>query len=363
MPSDVALELARVLSHYDLGELADLERNERGFVNTAFAIETTKGSVRRRYFLRKYRRGIQERELQFEHSLIDHLVSSRACPVAHIYKTREGGSYFHGFEGPDDTQGAFYAIFDFLPGEDRYTWVGPDCSRRELESSAVVLAEFHSAASGFAPRGRRVEPRILELLPAIAAAWAACPGNSKDTAFDAYLEDHLEQVERDIGATLAALKEPDARRLPETVIHCDYHPGNLKFQGDQVTGLFDFDWSKRDLRSFDVGLATWYFCTSWEGAQDGQLRLEEAGVFLRAYQSQLRGKAGLGPLSPAEIRYLPDLINAGNLYVLNWTILDFYAKEVDPQEYLVYLKHSVNFTSWFESAGTRQELEKMLSGV
>jgi homoserine kinase type II len=172
---------------------------------------------------------------------------------------------------------------------------------------------------------------------------------------------NFDLLAENIRLTQARLEEPEARRLPEVVIHCDYHPGNLKFSGEQVSALFDFDWSKVDLRAFDLALALWYFCTSWQGAQDGHLRLNWVKIFLDAYQKHLRAHPGIGPLSPAEIDYLPILINAGNLYVLNWTILDYYAKDVDPQEYLVFLQHSLGFTRWFETPPNRAELEAIVA--
>jgi hypothetical protein len=36
---DPRLELMEVLGHYDLGELVEFEKNERGFVNTSFAYD------------------------------------------------------------------------------------------------------------------------------------------------------------------------------------------------------------------------------------------------------------------------------------------------------------------------------------
>ncbi len=262
MDSPVETELREVLAHYDLGTLVDYEKNERGFVNTAYAIFTLAEGKRNRYFLRKYKRGIREEELNFEHSLIEHLVATGA-PVARIHHTRLGKSYLHLSEGTDGAAGVFYTIFDYLPGEDRFTWVNPILTEEQLSASAAVLARFHIDAGGFAPLGRRNEPKILDLLPVIAETWSGCPAKSKGTIFDNRIYEHLELVSANIAATLVALQEPSARSLPEMVIHCDYHPGNLKFTGDCVTGLFDFDWSKVDLRLFDLGLALWYFCTSW----------------------------------------------------------------------------------------------------
>ena len=369
MLPDNALQLKEILEHYDLGELANLEKNERGYVNTSFAIQTIQGGQRRQYFLRKYKAGIREPEIQFEHSLINHLVALGAPPVARLHRTRDGDTYVRQIGEADDRERVFFAIFDFLPGEDCYTWVGPRCSKEQLQNSAVVLAQFHNAVSGFQPQGQRAEAKIFDLLPLIAAGVAACPARAKNTVFDAYLLERLHLVLQNIAATRAVLSEPEVLALPQLIIHCDYHPGNLRFRGSQVTGLFDFDWSKIDARCFDVALALWYFCTNWEAPQDGApdgapsggLRLAEVQTFLSAYQATLHTHPGAGPLGPMEGKYLPYMINASNLYILNWTIEDYYRKDVDPQEYLVYLRHGLNFMDWFETDGHLDELKAILS--
>ena len=87
---DPVVEIRQVLAEYDLGELVDYERNERGFVNTSFAIETVKDGVRARRFLRKYKPGIREEELLFEHTLTGHLSQRSKLPVACVHFTREG---------------------------------------------------------------------------------------------------------------------------------------------------------------------------------------------------------------------------------------------------------------------------------
>jgi homoserine kinase type II len=356
-------ELKNILGNYNLGELVGFEQDRRGTVNTSFTIEMEQDDQRRKYFLRRYKRGIQEEEILCEHSLINHLLDAQSLPVAHLYPTLGGKTYLHRSLGPDDQEGAFYAIFDFLPGEDRYTWVDPICTPEELVNSAITLAQFHQAVDGFQPVGKRLEPKILDLLPVISHTLTACPEKVKSTDFDTYLLENLELVLKDIDSTLAVLEESQVSGLPQMVVHCDYHPGNLKFQQSRVSGLFDFDWSKVDLRSFDVGLALWYFCASWKALNDGELRLADLEAFLGAYQGYLRAQPGARPLNSLEAQYLPYLINAGNLYVLNWTILDFYNKDVDPREYLIYLRHGVNFTRWFEAAGNLEQLKALIHTI
>lgn len=343
---DPADEIRAVLAEYDLGELAGFERNERGFVNTSFAIETQLNGLRTRRFLRKYKGSIQEEEIRFEHSVIHRLLEQGNIPVAKVHLTRQGKSYIQHLGIEDNVTGNFFAIFDFLSGEDRYTWIAPRCTPAEVESAAATLARFHAALQDFVPQGKRQEPRILDLLPVTASNIQRNLSQPKGSIFDACLKENASLLLDSIQATLDMLHRPEIGQLPENIIHCDFHPGNLKFQCEEVAGLFDFDWAKVDYRCFDLGLALWYFFARWEGDQDGCLDLELTRHFLVSYQRTLKSIPAARPLTTLECHMLPAMINAGNLYVLNWTIEDFYYKIVDPQEYLPFLLHSVNSAKW-----------------
>jgi homoserine kinase type II len=356
-------ELAEILSQYDLGQPTGSELNDRGFVNTSYAITTNNSAGEQKtYFLRKYKPGIQEAELIFEHSLMRHLAGKGVCPVAWVHPTRAGQPYLARMEGEADPQIRYYAIFDFLPGEDRYTWINPRCTAAEIANSAVVFARFHSALFDWSPQGMRFEAKILDLLPQILEGLERIKGRSKGTIFDDYLHANLELLLHNARTTLAALSEADVNQMPQMVIHCDYHPGNLKFEGDQVTALFDFDWSKVDYRCFDVGLALFYFFTSWE-AEDGQFRLEDASLFLKAYQETLMKEQAPGPLDANELKYLPAMLNAANIYVLNWTLEDFYNKTADPHEYLPFLAHAVELIRWMSQEDHADQLVEMIGGI
>ncbi len=60
---------------------------------------------------------------------------------------------------------------------------------------------------------------------------------------------------------------------------------------------------------------------------------------------------------------MPHLISASNLYVLYWGLRDYLSKPVDPQEYLVYLRHSIGFARWFKDPSNRASLRAMLTGL
>ena len=349
--TSVQAEISQVLTQYDLGELVQFEQNLLGYNNTNFEIRLLKDGQIRDYFFRRYKTEILADEIIFEHAIIEHLLKQEICQVARVHKTTYGETYV--VQHPDGgSRPTFYALFDFLEGEDRYTWIDPQLSPAEVEDAAAVLAKFHHAVADYDPPGRRVEPKILDLLPQIAKNLQLVEKVSKGSVFDKLLEENLQMLLDDCSQMQTYCAELDWSMAPEMVVHCDYHPGNLKFSGQQVVGLFDFDWSKIDLRCFDVGLAIWYL-SHWKDDLNGIIRLAESLQFLKTYQTTLAGLPNLNPLDDFELLHLPVMINLGNLFVLNWTITDYYATDADPDEYLVYLQHSISFSGWFSKRGNQ----------
>lgn len=353
-------EISAVLAHYDLGELVEFQQNLLGYNNINFAIQLLKQGERKPYFFRRYKSSIQPEEIIFEHAVIEHLLQEQICQVARVHKTRSGETCYTQLPDDSSQHPRYYAIFDYLEGEDRYTWVDPQLSATEIQEAAGVLAKFHHAVADFDPPGRRMEADILALLPQITQNLQLVNTRSKGTQFDAYLAQNLDSLLEGCSAMQAYCTQVDWSGAPRMVIHCDYHPGNLKFSGQQVVGLFDFDWSKIDLRCFDVGLALWYL-VHWDGELDGIVRLAESLQFLKTYQSTLADLPHLEALTAFELQHLPVMVNLGNLFVLNWTVSDYYAIDADPEEYLVYLRHSVRFNRWFMARGKQFIQEYLIS--
>jgi len=358
--STLTSQLNTIISkHYDLGELVDYEQLYLGCVNESYIVNTLDDDNKRKLFLRKYKGGINENEIRFEHSLIKHLISKGLTIVAGLVKAKNESTFIK-YPDDDDFQATYYALYDFLAEEDRYTWVDPQCRDAHLKNAAIALARFHSAAFDWIPEGCRNEPPIIELLPKISQVIEHRSQQDGDTVFDIYLKNHLDLIIGTIIDTMNSLQWEQYTRLPKLVIHCDFHPGNIKFQGDEVVGLFDFDWSKMDVRCFDVALALTYFCVAWEGKQDGDFQLSKVAMFLEAYQNILRDTPNVGPLSDIELKFLPYLIAASNIYILNWTITDFHCTEADPHEYLIYLRHSVRFMMWLENKENWGQLKRSI---
>jgi homoserine kinase type II len=348
-PADLFARIGEIMFGYDLGELVSIERNERGTVNTNFAVEVERCGKREKYFLRQYKSSIHPAEIQYEHSIVRHLIQKKLEFIARVHQTRGGPTYLTAHE-QEISNPVYYALFDFLPGEDRYTWVDPGCSLEEVRSAARILAQYHHAVFDLETEGYRSEPKIRDLLPLISENIARVHRRPANTTIERYLLENAGWLRSEIEKNCEFLGRSEELGCQQIVIHCDYHPGNLKFFKDQVVGLLDFDWSKQDLRCFDFALALWYFFTDWGGRKDGRIRIEDAANFLSVYQQELNKSEGLRPLSEEEFDLLPELIKSSNFYILNWALEDIFNKDVGPNEYLGYLRHNIHSLQWLNQA-------------
>ena len=335
---------------YDLGRVTRVEQILGGFVNLSFAVWTEDAAGAHRFFVRKYNQAIREHEVRFEHALVNHVVERGLHIAAKVHAGRAGVTLAAREEtAHGERVKRFFAVYDCLEGEDRYSWVNNRLTDKEYAGAARVLAQFHHCGSDFDPGNlRREQPPIMELLPTLAPAFEAFARQAAGTAFDEYFLAKLPQIREVIarGGAIAA----ELAGLPFIPVHCDYHAGNLKYAGEaDIVGLFDFDWSKLDYRVFDLGLALSYFCDSWEGADAGELRLGKVELFLAAYQEESARWGDPGPLAARELALLPRMIANGNLFVLNWDLADYYGdREPNVEEYLVYLKHNAMVLEFIE---------------
>jgi homoserine kinase type II len=343
-------QLAEVVdTDYDLGAVARVEQVLGGYVNLSFAVVTRRDDGEHRYFVRKYNRAVIEREVRFEHALVRHLSGKGFHLAAEVFPTRTGETFVTRREllqGEEVTR--FFAVYEMLSGEDKYTWIKNRCTDREYDSSARVLAQFHYLAHDFVAGDlARQQPPIMQMMRELPEAFRGFAAASRGTAFDQRFLEQLPRIQELLAGGAAI--EGDLEGQPRVPVHCDYHPGNLKYADERGVGLFDFDWSKLDYRLFDVAEGIAYFCSSWEGPDDGEVRLDKAAIFVRAYQDEAALFPVPGPLTATELALLPRMVANANLYILNWDLAAYYEDpSVSVDEYLMYLDHQLLFMEYIE---------------
>ncbi|MCP4117919.1 MAG: phosphotransferase [Desulfobacteraceae bacterium] len=329
---------------YDIGRVLEAYEIFGGYVNRSFGIVTEKDGKKQNYFLRKYKRGISDDDILFEHAMISHSIAHGLSICPGLIPTREDAT----FVTPANSRSKF-AIYTFLEGEDKYTWDNPIMEDEGYESAARVLATFHNASRDFDP-GKlvREEPRILDMLPTFTDTFTTYAQQERDSKFHEYYKGKIDLIISAIKAN--TIPEQDVAKMPINPIHCDFHPGNLKFEDNKAVGLFDFDWSKIDLRLFEIGLALVYCASRWDEDNDGTILLDKCKIFMASYQASLTELGGLAPMNETELDNFPTMMAMANFYILNWDITAYYAEEdLNDYEYLAYLKHNVRLLEWIEA--------------
>lgn len=273
--------LARVLSHYGLGQAASVQPVEEGLVDDNWIVETNRG----RYFLKRHHPArSQPDRIRAQHALVAWLWAA-GFPAPNILGTLAGDSLLI-------LDGRAYELQDYIDGE-----VCDPGRPAHLEAAGAALARYHILVEGFAP-------------PAL------CTGKPLYTPvqIDLFLGRLCEswQVEQDLARRLQLEADRLAARfagyggLPHRVIHGDYWAGNLLLDGDRVVAVVDYDKASWQPRLVELAEALVYFASDRPGhlqhlVYPGFLQWEPFGHFLRAYRAEAE-------LSEAEILALPDTI-------------------------------------------------------
>ncbi|WP_089612349.1 phosphotransferase [Dehalobacterium formicoaceticum] len=370
--SKLELALARnqiidAFEFYDLGKVKDVYQIFGGYVNTSFGVFTEKDGKEYYYFVRKYKKGIQEKEMELEHSLIDFSIANGLDVAAGLIRSKDGKTFIklpEEFKGK--TEYRYFAVYDYLEGEDKYTWIDPYLTDEEFANFAGVLATFHNASRNYDPKGReRVEPKILDFVKILPDTFKKFAQTGLNDKFHGFYLRNLDEILTVLERT--RVPEEDVAKMVFNPIHSDYHPGNVKFRDGQAVGIFDFDWAKIDLRLFDVCFSIVYSCCAWEdlpdGSTDGDLRLDKCKIYLQGYQNKLKELGGLEPFNETEKKYFPLMIEAANAYLINWCLSSYYADQenLNEYEYLAYLTHQVKMLKWIEEHQT--DLAEIASSI
>jgi homoserine kinase type II len=129
--------------HYDLGDLSNAEELLGGTVNRSFAVTATKRDHCIKYFIRQYNPAIAENEIKFEHALISHLKENGFDLAAGVIPSKTGATYVKQewtVEGRVHMD--LWAVYEFIEGEGRYTWVDTNIAPEDMISAAEVLADI-----------------------------------------------------------------------------------------------------------------------------------------------------------------------------------------------------------------------------
>ncbi len=346
---------AIVKQNYALGEVLSVSEIQGGYINRSFVVKVKEQDHECKYAVRRYNPATSEDDVRFEHATIAHLRKNGFDLAARVTPKKDGGTYVREqrlVKGRDVIR--YWAVFEYLRGVVRYTFIDTHLSEDELKDSAVTLARLHQAGRDFVspPGADRAKKKIMDFLQTIREAYSQFAAAAGRTRFDRWFLEHrpeiLDKIDRSI------LPEADLERMPELPIHGDYHQGNLTYEGSRVAGVFDFDWTKVDLRLFDLAQSLLYFCARWEGEKAGTLDLAKFSLFLESYNDGCRGIEFPGPLSELEQSCMPLMMGAATQFVLHVIIQSFYdTEDADVDDWLMAVGQYIRIMRWLEEEDDR----------
>ena len=265
-------EASALLQQLGLGALQSLRGIEGGIENTNYFVSCEAGE----YVLTLFERLTAE-QLPFYLHLMKHLASA-GIPVPDPQADAEG-RILHSVCGKPA------AVVNRLSGRSQLAPQAVHCA-----AVGDMLARMHLAGRSF----ERVQPN-LRALP-----WW------NDTA--PVVLPYLNAVQAELLQSELAWQNQLAQSavyatLPRGPVHADLFRDNVMFDGEALTGFFDFYFAGVDSWLFDMAVAMNDWCIDLStGAHDA----ERANAFLRGYQR-------VRPLSVPEQSLLPDMARAGAL--------------------------------------------------
>lgn len=270
-----------------------------GSANPSLIVVTQRGQ----FFLKQRNsRYCNHDQLLFDHAVIHHM-SSAGLPVTAPLKTLTGSRWF------EDSTG-IYELYPLIKGQS-YT----PGDRPQLAAAGSVLGEFHRAGRTFVPAVQKpLYHRLFRIEPSGDGLRWARKQLTGVVHITGYTPAGALEV---LDCALAAARQVETGlddtaffALPQTIVHGDWHPDNLKFDGDQVAGIFDFDWCGRQPRMVDFVDGLLFFCSLRKDVDPSDIRsltqafvpdLELMQVFAGAYVKKIQ-------LSAPELAAIPNLM-------------------------------------------------------
>jgi Ser/Thr protein kinase RdoA (MazF antagonist) len=241
-------ELAVVLSHYDVGVIDSAKEFTRGSRKSPKLL--LRAASGRRYMLKRRAPGRDDPfKVAFAHALLGHL-RQRRFPVVSLLGTRADDNSMLQLDG------CTYELFEFLDGE-RY-----DGSLVQTTHAGKTLARFHIAVRDFEtqwvpPVGTYHDAASvrqgLNAIPTATASHDSVVGHEAELlALTQELYERYDEAADEVNRQGYPV-------WPPTIIHGDWHPGNLLFRRGRVVAVLDLDAARRQPAVIDVANALLQF--------------------------------------------------------------------------------------------------------
>ena len=276
-------QAALLMSQLGLGELTELRGIEGGIENTNYFATTDLGD----YVLTLFER-LNHEQLPFYLYLMKHL-AEKGIPVPNPAANSDGDILHTLCDKPA-------AVVNRLLGKSQLT---PDAAH--CAAVGAMMARMHLAGEDY----NRSQPNLRGL------AW----WNDTVPVVLPYLEeDQARLLQSELAFQNHIAQGAAYQALPKGPVHADLFRDNVMFEGEKLTGFFDFYFAGNDTWLFDLSVCMNDWCID---LNSGEHAPERALAMLNAYQE-------VRPLRSAERQLLPAMLRAGALRFWISRLWDFH---------------------------------------
>ena len=276
-------QAALLMSQLGLGELTELRGIEGGIENTNYFATTDLGE----YVLTLFER-LNHEQLPFYLYLMKHL-AEKGIPVPNPAANSDGDILHTLCDKPA-------AVVNRLLGKSQLTPDAVHCA-----AVGAMMARMHLAGEDY----NRSQPNLRGL------AW----WNDTVPVVLPYLEeDQARLLQSELAFQNHIAQGAAYQALPKGPVHADLFRDNVMFEGEKLTGFFDFYFAGNDTWLFDLSVCMNDWCID---LNSGEHAPERALAMLNAYQE-------VRPLRSAERQLLPAMLRAGALRFWISRLWDFH---------------------------------------
>jgi homoserine kinase type II len=276
-------QAALLMSQLGLGKLTDLRGIEGGIENTNYFATTDLGE----YVLTLFER-LNHEQLPFYLYLMKHL-AEKGIPVPNPAANSDGDILYTLCDKPA-------AVVNRLLGKSQLAPNAVHCA-----AVGAMMAHMHLAGEDY----NRSQPNLRGL------AW----WNDTVPVVLPYLEeDQARLLQSELAYQNHIAQGAAYQALPKGPVHADLFRDNVMFDGEKLTGFFDFYFAGNDTWLFDLSVCMNDWCID---LNSGEHAPERALAMLNAYQE-------VRPLRSAERQLLPAMLRAGALRFWISRLWDFH---------------------------------------
>ena len=276
-------QAALLMSQLGLGELTDLRGIEGGIENTNYFATTDLGE----YVLTLFER-LNHEQLPFYLFLMKHL-AEKGIPVPNPAANQDGDILHTLCDKPA-------AVVNRLLGKSQ---LAPDATH--CAEVGAMLARMHLAGEDY----NRSQPNLRGL------AWW---NDTVPVVLPFLDESQARLLQSELAYQNHIAQGAAYQALPKGPVHADLFRDNVMFEGEKLTGFFDFYFAGNDTWLFDLSVCMNDWCID---LNSGEHAPDRALAMLNAYQE-------VRPLRPAERQLLPAMLRAGALRFWISRLWDFY---------------------------------------